>query len=128
MHSVVLVIVPADAPDLRGMIDAILEPYRQNHDVDGKRAWPYWDYWSLYDQRRQRTTHHVHECVIPISEVLQDTYAALFSPDGELHDCNCPMPTEVYDRDSVQRDFEKLCRPVLERYMDHVGIPVRLHS
>ncbi|MEM6867156.1 MAG: hypothetical protein AAF528_02040 [Cyanobacteria bacterium P01_C01_bin.121] len=116
MKSLVLVIVPYDAPDIHGMIDTILEPYRQDINTDGKRSWPYWDYWSFWDDNNDGFGHYAHECACPISEVTNHRlYATIFEPDGTQTDCQCPIPTQKYDPRKVERDFDQICRPVLSK-------------
>lgn len=129
VKSLVLVIVPYDAPDLPGMIDAVLEPYRQDENTDGKRAWPYWDHWSYWDDIDERYVDYAGECTRPISEIAKNRmYAAVFEPDGTRTDCNCPTPIQEYDRRTVERDFDKICRPVLLQYIDHLGVSISLHT
>ena len=128
MRSLVLVIIPIDAPDPVGMLEQIVEPFRQDHN-NGKSAWPYWDYWSFFNISEGSFAKYVRDCAIPVSQIPTGTlFAALYTPDGTMHDCNCPMPAQPYDDSAVRSDFDRLCLPIFAEYNDHMGLPISLHT
>ena len=128
VKSVVLVIVPGDAPDVRGMIDVVLEPYRQDHQVDGKRTWPYWDYWSYWDPIRGQFVHHFHECTRRISEISNgERYAAFFEPDGTRTECRHAEAGTTTRQTDVNWQLDDSTQEILRRYEDHQGISISLH-
>ena len=129
MHSTVFVVLPVDAPDPRGMINALLEPLRQNVEVDGKRAWPYWDYWYFYDPIARESVRSHRECSYMPNEIPDRiTATAVITPNGEFHDCCHPMPTQEINSVDIDSSWMRLCQPVLLKHSDHVVVTIRLHT
>ena len=128
MRSLVLAIIPVDAPDPHGMLEEMLKPFQQDHNIQ-RCSWPYWDYWLPFNMADGVYSRYLHDCSILVSEIPQETlFTAIYTPDGEMYDCNCPAPTASYDDSVVHHDFERHCRHALTEYYDHLGIPLHIHT